>query len=718
MRADPGAFARAALAVGRPRRGAPRLASVPPGEHTVRTGAACSLRFGEHDAGAESRFGIVFARTVAAWGAAEPAAFLEFAAAAAATDLAVLHAMLAAGYVAAAPFRPSAPFDYLVEDPRRFRLGDYTDGDRITRDLIAAAASHLDRQGAERLADAVLGLRLPREPGRHEPTMRRDLHRWHRAAKLRLLLAIPEGVRSGNLGRFIQEELRAVGIPGPERAIWSVNGPDVQMSGEAMRKAGDEDVLRFLGLHLDDSGWGSVLQPLRGRSIDASRVFGDFAKSDPQRALRIIERLPAGELERPAADALSAFSEGSLLPPGTLAALVVSLHRRGFASPSFRHAAAYALAKAARPLKGLDDEACAMLRDWLVDWEAPAEERQERSVRADEHARPIIWDDLGMRVLPGGNYPVLRALALGMLFREPAAADIWLEHLEQHSARTEDPAVWLALADDLRFLVHANRPRASAFLADFLERRPLLADSREGARLLAWTHGWLPDDVVRGAVQRWLLSSWEGARQGAGELVALRWLMRTEDRWAASLIAAALELLQPDDFGEFRLGLAYTAEATWDDPRYREAATSIFERLSPSADNGVARAVSRVFQRAQGKTWDAATERVLRLATGWPALLSADAHFLPDLLKEVLRDGLDPHLVADVALGIVCGTGRQLGDVRTTWAGSAGDLFEIATALQRTAAAAKGIGLFEALLDADAHTVDESMARFDRNRLT
>ncbi len=679
-------------------------------------GGSMLMTYGEHDSGAAGRFGIAYARIVAAWAAAEPAAFLQFAVAEADTDLAVLHALLAEGYVAVATHQPRTVLDYLLGDVRRFRLGDHSDSDHVTLRLIAAAAGHLDHSSIQQLAAAIQALAVQRDDSSFEPATRRDFVRWDRELRLWLLLAIPEAARSKELERFIEEEVRAIGVPAPRRGIRAVYGRNVQMSGTAMSKARDEDILRFLDLHPDSSEWGSVLEPSRGRSIDASRAFGEFARVDPARALRIISQLPAGKLERPAAEALSAFSEGSLLPPQDVVALVGSLHGRGYASASFRHAAAYALTRAARPLHGLDDATCTMLRGWLVNYAAQSDKSEERRDPTDEHVRPILWDGLGMRVLPGGNYPVLLALELGLLLREPAAADAWLDSLEEHAACPEDSAVWEALADDLRFLVHADHARSSALLDSLLEDRRWLADSVAGARVLAWTHTWLPEGIVRKVVRRWMEGTWKHGPQVAGELVALRWLTHLDDGWAAGLITAALQDAQSESHGAFRLGLAYTAEATWEDPRYREGATSMIERLSALADKQVIVAVSRIFPRARGKAWDAATVRVIQVAAAWPALCAANSHFLPDVLKEMLRDGVDTALVARVALNIVRGVGNQLGDARTSWATSASDMFEIATALQRTPAAREGIELFEALLEAEAYSVDEVMARFDRNR--
>ena len=375
------------------------------------------------------------------------------------------------------------------------------------------------------------------------------------------------------------------------------------------------------------------------------------------------------------------------------------------------------LSRVAQPLHGLDDRVCAMLRGWLVDHDPPAAVQQDGSGEADKHSLPILWDSLGMRLLPGGNFPVLRALELGTLLREPVGASAWLEILEEHASRPEDLAVWKALADDLRFLVHADQVRAALFLDALLERWPALACSVEGVRLIAWTQSWLPDDLVQKTVHGWIVGEWDRGPQAAGELIALRWLMFPDDAWAKSLLNAALETAMLAEGQAFLLGVAFTAAETWDTPSHRHASTSLIERLAVSSSRDIAGAVSGVFRRASGKAWDAETERVLRVAVTWPALLAADGHFLPDLLKEMLRDGMEPGLVGSVALGIVRGGGSQIGDARTAWASSAGDLFEIATALQRTSAVSEGIELFEALLEAEVYSVGEAMARFDRNRL-
>ena len=251
------------------------LASPPYCSGTYRPdGGGMLTRFGNHDAGAESRFGIAYAQVVAAWAGAEPEAFLEFAGAAVGSDLCALHCILAEGYVAVAADWPRAVLDYLAGDPRRLRLGDVTDSDHVTRRLISAAAAHLDGLGVQQLAAAIRALAFERELGRFELATQRDFIRWNRETRLRLLLCIPEATRSAELARFIEGEVRAVGVPAPEQGIRMVHGEAVRMSGAAMRKAKDKDIIRFLRPHPDSSDWAARSMRAREGALMSRGLLG------------------------------------------------------------------------------------------------------------------------------------------------------------------------------------------------------------------------------------------------------------------------------------------------------------------------------------------------------------------------------------------------------------------------------------------------------------
>lgn len=210
---------------------------------------------------------------------------------------------------------------------------------------------------------------------------------------------------------------------------------------------------------------------------------------------------------------------------------------------------------------------------------------------------------------------------------------------------------------------------------------------------------------------------WKRGSQAAGEFAGLRALLCPQDNLVADLIEKELSAGDRGETSDFLYGVASTMAAVWKDPDCRNLATAWIERLAAASDRKMAGALSPLFRVAQGKPWDGETERVLRACVDRPPLLTADSHFLPELLKETLRDGLDQVLVGRIAIGIIRGAGAEVNSPGSARVSSASDLFEIATALQRIDDARMiGTELFEDLLAAEIYGIGDQLGRFDRNR--
>ncbi len=669
----------------------------------------------------EDHPGQALGNAIASWARVAPDAFLEFTGAMVSTDLEVLHLLLAQGFEVAADHRPVTILDYLLGDERRLRLGGLDDESRATRTLIAVISPSLASPDLAKLTLGITQMTGGLDLSNYEPKHRLHLSKQIRQERLDLLAAIPEGCRTRELARHMQEELQALGEPRRRRRTSITFTNDVQMTATGMAKAKDQDILRFLGLHPDKSGWGSPMERRRNRSIDASRVFGEFAKENLGRARRLIQRMSPGDIERPVASVVTAMSEKPDVPPIEIVKLVMDFHDRGFASSEFRHAAAYALARAGGAIDGLDDRVCETLTGWLGDYTPPDRVFRrggDAEVKKERKLHPLLWGDRGIRGLPGGNYPILRGLEVGFIRRKPLAANAWLAVLEKHLDRTENPEVWDMLADELRFLWHADRDRTVVFFERLFDAQPSLRTGVEGLRLLAWTHRWLPSDFVHRRLAGWMENGWDRGHQAAGELAGLRAILVPEDAAASSLLER--EMANPTRNGEssdFLYGVAATMTGLWSEASYRNHATTWIERLSAICDRKLAGGLRPVFLAAQGKSWDIATERVLRACLDQPALLAADMHFTLQLLKEGLRDGLDPVLIGHLAFGIMSSAKTEPMEPGGSWVGSVSDLFEISTALQRIEGTrAIGTELFEKMLEAEIHGLGEQVSRFDRNR--
>jgi hypothetical protein len=225
---------------------------------------------------------------------------------------------------------------------------------------------------------------------------------------------------------------------------------------------------------------------------------------------------------------------------------------------------------------------CGVLAGWLNNWAPPERATSREDAKKKEVIlHPLLWQGGGIRILPTGNYAILRALELGLMLRKPPAADSWLAILEEHFGRNENSEVWEALADDLRFLWHADRGRTIAFLGRLFDRQPSLLQGVAGLRLLAWIHRWLPDGMVHRCLRGWFEGEWERGRQAAGEFAGLRVLLVPEDTVASGLIEEKLsEAIDDDDSktSDFLYGVASTMAGVWADEVCREPATAWIER--------------------------------------------------------------------------------------------------------------------------------------------
>lgn len=681
------------------------------------------LEFADGDGDDDRAQGLpgALAAAVEAWADLDPDGFLGFAAGAWASDLMPAHRLLARGLARLAPARPGVVLDYLLGDPRRLALGDYSDAHADTCRLIASVASHLDDAGLDRLVRAVLGWRRHADEPDDDARSRRETWRWNRECRRRLLAAIPAEHRPPEIARLLEEEGRALGPAREPRSRLLVPSVGPTMTTGQMARARDADILGLFDELVDVTGRDHPRDSMRSGSIQASQQFAGLAKTDPSRVVRLLDALSPGRHERPVGYALDALGEAEALEPMSLVALVHRLHSRSFSAAEFKSGAASALGKAASRLEGLGDRACALLESWLGDAAGPtlgARNREEREAHGS-----VLWHDGGLRLLPGGNYPILHALMLGHLLRRPMAADAWLGVLERHLARREEREVWQALAPDLRFLANADRDRAAHFVRRLLRAVEGLADSVDGAGLLAWTHRWLPLDLSHAHLDRWRDGPWPLGPQAAGEFALLRHLLVPEDAVVAALCGEALSAADATPtvtLAGFRLGMAHTAARLWREDELRPAATPFWTGLAAVADAEAATALLDVFRRGGSLPRDGHARSLLLAVVEHPALLEAggDPMFLVNRLKEALRDGHEPRLVASAASGIVARGGAELADMSTRWAGSAGDLVEIALSLQRLPETREeGTALFERLMEVGTYEAEQALLSLDRRGL-
>jgi hypothetical protein len=365
------------------------------------------------------------------------------------------------------------------------------------------------------------------------------------------------------------------------------------------------------------------------------------------------------------------------------------------------------------------------LESWLVE-RAPLPDDQDPELYpraqgqgSDEHHGSLLWSD-HYRTLPDGlNYAILMALMFGYLRREPADADGWLDVLERHLARNDEPAVWRALCDRLRYAAAADERRAAAFFTTLFERYSGILQSAEGVRLVASVYDVVPFGLVERVFTGWIRGGWARGPQAAGEVAAFALCHRWDDanRHARVDLFVIGDAEQTPTIAEgLRLGVAHTVVRGWREPSLRAVTTPLLLKLIPGANGRLAEALQSVFGGRDPIPADGYTRQILEALLAHPAVLVArDGGRVVQRLKELLREMWNADLVHAVAEKLIDSAGQGLGDITTAWVTNAKDLVEIALTLQRLPATrARGLDLFERLMTLDAYGVHESLAILDR----
>jgi hypothetical protein len=682
------------------------------------------------------------------WGERDPDSFIPFAEKLEGAPLLIVHQLLAYGLERAATKRPDAVAEYVIRDPRRLAIGGYSDRHRETRLLIKAVSTHMDPPALEPLLRAVLQFDMHHADSDDDAERRRQLRRWNREHRLRLLRAFPSEKLSPAVRRQRAEE--EIALPNVKDYDSRVGGGFVAspISPEQMGKAADEQIINaFQELRERPRDWAF---PLRGGLLEAAQAFGVFAKQNPPRAMSVIEKLQPHTDELPAAHGVFNLGTSDSIDPTTLVDLIERLAARGFQTQEFREMSGWALQRLAVRMGGLPDHTCEMLESWLKpvrdtarggsddahdaeiremaeSWVDPDEDvgnttaterdTPQQAIDLSKGPHSLLWGMRGGEPLPHGNYPALSALEAGYLLRKTPAFDPWLDLLTGHFGRGDRAGVWSALVEHFNALGGAtDRESALTLLRKLFGLFPDVIASNRGTHFLARSIRWLPEEFLKHCLQIIEVSSWPWKLQAVGEITTLRVVLVGSDEYCQSWIDNALASLPSDDSPDLgRVGIAFAAINVWTDPSYRKTAHRILLRVVEGFDPYLARAIMDIFRVANPMAPDRETRALLEFVAAHPQLIrAAGPSLIPARMKELLADAFDPALIAEVIKTLLAAVGSQVGDFRNEWRVDSGDLIEISITLQRfPETRSAGLEIFESLMDVGAYEMDRVLRELD-----
>lgn len=642
----------------------------------------------------------------------DPNSFLDITRSSRSTENGPVQRILARGFAAIAVQFPEIAFEFLIEDTRRFMLGNFSDEEPSdTTALVAAIASNWSENGRQKLEAAILSWTEYR-PGVELEDCQRT---WDREARLRLLKAIPENLLSIEVAEFVRKE--ECDLPEWNRKRRRSHFGSVReippLTKDEMEKASDEQVLESLRgpLHHDrsmaqwkevDGGWEEP-----GGAWSATSELAELAKTNRARVFSLMPQLITEGNEVPAAHVIRTLADSDL-PANEAFDLIRKLAALEPKSEVFCSDAAYLLYRRCQQRLGLPDDICEILEHWLaMPWVAASsplksEGDDETAEKEDGNATSVLWGyHGGIFETDKSFYPML-AVTNGYLMRDPAATERWLEFVDRQLEQGTAEGTWVNYCLELRHirLKGCDRDSGVAVIQKLFDRYPSIKLSVEGCRLMGIVSDLMPADVILALFDELLASQQFRHQQAFGELLTTIALRQDAHKWTRPILEQYLNEIEQGVAGREAVatGIAFAAAHLWDEPEARPEACKVLCRLMPYATPKIAEALGTVFRAAEDFPADGHTDELLRAIAANPKFLSG--RFVTDLI-EILAELL-PHSrrnVLDVCKAIIGIRGDELRSISHELFVSGPHLVNIAMTLQRFSdTRSEGLSLLEDLL--------------------
>jgi hypothetical protein len=593
------------------------------------------------------------ADAIRSWAANSPHEVVGFAISNWQTNSMLVHQILCGALEKIAEFDPQIVLTYVSGDERRLLVGRYTHEDSVR--LIQAAMPNWSDLQRRKYQQFILRWNMYRD----------DNGGYIDEFRSRFLSLVPELDRVPEAVALIKtnaDEIQREIAREAKLQNLSMNPVQSPISAAEMIAGTDDEVVAriFEQLPVQVSEERQAFINRDGYLV--AQTFGSFAVAAPDRALVILQRLHPETHQELAGAALREFAEASELPE-RIYDFVRVLSAHGYVGQSFRDDCGYALRKVAVREKGLPDDLCVLLEDWLtVD---PTTRQRTLSGSGNTHVKdtrkgepaPILWPH------PGGfiTYPnewfwIGEAVKLGYCCRpshaeSPVPVERWIKVFDKCIELPFATDVWEAwLFELLRFC--PDHKSVAPSVVQICRHRTDVLHSSTGMIALARFGKWMTTDDRLDFVQRLLSEGDAKSKQGAAEL-AVFYSLHLEDDAATRLVNELLAKTTGKEESEL-VGIAFAAAHLSNDATSRDAAVELIARLFPTDVDAVHDAVIHAFHGAEALQNDPATQKLLEtIANGIQFRRVRDAYSLVKKLTHFVA--LNPHLTCRVMRRIVDG---------------------------------------------------------------
>ncbi|MGD2181464.1 SEFIR domain-containing protein [Lusitaniella coriacea] len=638
-----------------------------------------------------------------------------------ASDLLVVHRLLARGLEVLASEESMEVLNYLLADSRRLSLGSQTSRDRHkeTKKLITAIIPHLPSEAREKLEQAIRKFKYWRPRGDEDVEFRRRCLQYNREHRLSLLQAVPDEYLSPETKRLKQEEERA--LPGfqprDSDEILEAESVGPRMTKDEMSHATDRDLLNLFNELSDETLWGSPrskwLDDLSraGGASQQSCEFSKLVKEDPSRFLRILPQLEPRRHESYVGAALKSLAETDFLADDLIHA-IEELDRRGFVSEEFRGETAYTLEKIAKKQQGLPQSSILLLESWFTQHSQPELDQYRRQEEQLSHRQsPILFGMGGSHTLPHGRGNIVRAIAEGYLSQNPPDLESWAKFIRSQLGIEPHPAVWVDVLSRMPLLLNRDRAEATELFDAVIRNCPETLQYSWALYVILRQIGWFePQETIQGWLKMLRTDETNFSQQAYGEMLFVQYL-RYQDEWSVERIRTHLAEQENE---ALLCGLAYAASFLW---RYRSRAIAaeILYTLASSSSPSVQNAVASVFRWNRDRfQLDSGMREIIQAVCENPDLLLKTANDLTEIIEAKNLVDKNPEVVAEFCQSLFS-NGIELADPTKAAVFIAKSLTTIAIQLHRQPSFREvGLQIFEQLLALNLRETQLALEMLDR----
>lgn len=519
------------------------------------------------------------------------------------SENAVVHRIFIHGLINAVNECTEDVFEYLMNDNRRFTIGQNGDTkDSQSVRLIGHLFPCLTHEQRQQLIDKVRGWsKFKSEIERGESQLV-----WDRESRLHLLDAIPMEFRPNSLAQFIDREKTELKNWNREiqRSHFGCVKTIPPMNQAEMETACDEElVVAFSMPQRENSTWNRVEGGFeeQGGGEAAAEELSKLAGTSPSRAAEIIRILISKRLTTNIDRALRGFT--TCKDRELIFSLVKDISDACDESESYRSIASDLLRSQCDD-DGLHEDMIALLESWLnKPWDITRSVVVDGDKKEWKPEQSLLWTNLGLVSVDTDNsYYTLIALTQGLLNKNNPQGDRWISVVSSHLENEVSYKTWRMFCNSLHFVraSYCSERMGKLLIDKFYAKFPQLASETFGRRLLAMLARYLDPDFLKAIFDRLVSSDDKFDQQAAGELMTLCALLDETSEWCSPLLDRHLF---PNDMDKapgpaFLVGVAHAASNLWDDLNKPRECSRIIAQVVSYGITDATNAIRRLF-------WDA-----------------------------------------------------------------------------------------------------------------